>query len=236
MVNPVSSSSLVGTRGRVVCAGNKALTFLPSSGTAGNSNAAVVLYEDRSTAGFAELAGNSDYRIYKNGSPATRADLRRYDVATYNAETNSILVCDTRVPVYYEACDPSPAAPTKLQVLGGTELYVLPTARDSVAQFKPGQQMTLLLTADGRVAGAVTSGGVSGNAVGVVSETGGIQLLCGSTTITLAGSQRPNTTVRWSGFPPEARISSACRCSAAARAVRWIWTPKLWAAGSWRRT
>lgn len=189
MVNPVASSSLVGSRGRVVMSGDKALTFLPASaGSTGTVNAAVIVYADRSSAGFEALAGNTDYQIYKNGSPATTGDLRKYDVATYYAATNSILVCDTRVSAYYESCEPNPSAPTKIQVLGGTELHVLPTAMDSLTEFKPGEQMTLLLTSDGQVAGAVESSGsvARSNAVGVVSEDGTIQMMCGSKTIELA--------------------------------------------------
>lgn len=188
MVNPVASSSLIGSRGRVVLSGDKALTFLPTSaGSTGTANAAVIVYADRSAAGFETLAGNNDYQIYKNGSLASKGDLRKNDVATYYAATNSILVCDTRVSVYYESCEPNPDAPTKIQVLGGTELYVLPTAMDSLAQFKPGQQMTLLLTADGQVAGAVepSASAARSNAVGVVSEDGKIQMMCGNGTIEL---------------------------------------------------
>ena len=189
MVNPAVSSALVGRQGRVVLSGDQALTFLPvSAGGTGVSDAAIVVYADRSAAGFETLAGNRDYQLYKNGSPASKGDLRKHDVAIYYAATNSILVCDTRVSVYYESCEPSPDAPSKIQVLGGTELYVLPTARDSLAAFKPGQQMTLLLTADGRVAGAVEASGSTArsNAVGIVSKDGAIQMICGSSTIKLA--------------------------------------------------
>ena len=189
MAQPVAASSLVGSRGRVVVSKGKALTFLPlSGGSTGNAAAAVIVYADKSSAGFSTLAGNDHYQIYKNGTLATVGDLRKNDVATYYAATNSVLVCDTRVSVYYESCEPTPSAATKIQVLGGTELYVLPTAMDSLAAFKPGQQMTLLLTADGQVAGAVESSGTSArsNAVGVVSSDGTVQMLCGTGTIQLA--------------------------------------------------
>ena len=191
VAHPVATSSLLGTRGRVVLSKGKALTFLPqSTSSTGNAAAAVIIYADRSAVGLNTLAGNDNYQIYKNGSPATVGDLRKNDVATYYPATNSILVCDTRVTVYYESCEPNPDAPTKIEVLNGTELYVLPTARDSLAAFKPGKQMTLLLTADGQVAGAVEPSGTSarGNALGVVSGDGTVQLLCGTGTIQLAGT------------------------------------------------
>ncbi len=191
MAHPTASTTLTGARGRVVLNKGKALTFLPqSAGSTGNADAAVIVYEDRSAAGFQTLAGNSDYRIYKNGTLATAGDLRKNDVATYYPATNSILVCDTRVTVYYESCEPNPAAPTKIKVLNGTELHVLSTARDSLAEFKPGDQMTLLLTADGQVAGAAKPSGNAGrgNAMGVVTQEGKIQLLCGTSTIELAAA------------------------------------------------
>ena len=187
MVHPTSSTSLVGAKGYVVLnEAEKALTFLPiTSGSGGTTSAAIVLYEDKSTAGFNELAGSSTYSIYKNGIPVGIGDLRKNDVATYYPETNSIRICDTRVSVYYESCEPTPSAPTKIKVLGGTEFNVLPSAMDSLAKFKPGKQMTLLLTADGHVAAAVESNAARGNAVAIVSDDGTMNLLCGTTMIPL---------------------------------------------------
>lgn len=153
-------------------------------GGGGSVNAAVVVYADRSTAGFDSLTGGvTNYSIYKNGAPAVIGDLRKYDVAIYDAATNSIRVCDTRVTVYYENCSPNPQEPSELTALGRT-FDVLPTAMASVAEFKPGEQMTLLLTEGGQVAGAVESTGnlARGNAVGIVRD-GKVQMLCGTAQI-----------------------------------------------------
>ena len=152
----------------------------------GTVTAAVIVDQDRSGAGFDSLTGGmTGYAIYKNGAPATLGDLRKYDVAVYSAAENAIRVCDTRVTVYYESCYPNPAEPTTITVLNGTELTVLPTAMESLSVFKPGQRMTLLLTEDGQVAGAVDTGsGAKGNAVGIVSG-GKVQLLCGTAKILL---------------------------------------------------
>ncbi len=189
MANPAGSSALVGSRGRVVLnEKGEALTFLPvSAGSTGVSDAAVIVYADGSAAGFDALAGNSDYTIYKNGQQVGSGALRKYDVATYHAATNTVRVCDTRLSVWYENCAPSPDAPVRITALG-QDFQVLATGRDSVAAFKPGQQMTLLLTADGRVAGAVKSGtaGAQGNAVALVDD-GAVKLLCGSTLLELTG-------------------------------------------------
>ena len=108
-------------------------------------------------------------------------DLKQYDVATYASATNSIIVSDTRMSVYYEDCKPSPSSPATITVLGGKELNVLPTAVDSLSKLKPGKQIVLLLTADGQVAGAedANNTGARGNAMAVVSEKGDVQLVCG---------------------------------------------------------
>jgi len=183
MAHPVASTSLIGSKGKVVLngAGGEALTFLPITGSNGVSNAAVIIGSNGSVAGLDSLAGSTSYNIYKNGSPATAADLKRYDVATYASATNSIIVSDTRVSVYYEDCKPSPSSPATITVLGGKELNVLPTAVDSLSKLKPGKQIVLLLTADGQVAGAedADKGNIRGNAVAVVSEKGDVQLVCG---------------------------------------------------------
>ena len=189
MAHPVTSTSLIGSKGKVVLNGaGDILTFLPVTGGSGISNAAVIIGANGSALGLDSLTGGSGYTIYKNGSPASAADLKKYDVATYSAATNSVVVCDTKVSVYYEDCTPSPSNPTTITVLG-TELNVLPTAVESLSQFKPGQQMILLLTADGQVAGAVApnTSGARSNALAVVDGSGGMQLICGSTLLKIGG-------------------------------------------------
>lgn len=159
-------------------------------GGGSTSTAAVIVYDDTSAVGFDSLTGGAtNYAIYKNGAPAGLGDLRKYDVAVYSAASNSIRVCDTRVTVHYEDCSPNAKEPSEITVLGGTKMTVLPTAMDSLSKFKPGDQMTLLLTEDGRVAGAVEATGSSarGNAVGIVRD-GTVQMLCGTAKITLKSS------------------------------------------------
>ena len=182
MAHPVASTSLIGSKGKAVLnSAGEILTFLPITGSNGVSNAAVIIGSNGSVAGLDSLAGSTSYNIYKNGSPATVKDLKQYDVATYASATNSIIVSDTRVSVYYEDCKPSPSSPATITVLGGKELNVLPTAVDSLSKLKPGKQIVLLLTADGQVAGAedANNTGARGNAMAVVSEKGDVQLVCG---------------------------------------------------------
>lgn len=191
MAHPVTSTTLIGSKGRVVLnSAGEILTFLPVTGSGGVSNAAVIIGSGNASASLSSLAGSSNYNIYKNGLPATAADLKRYDVATYSAATNSIIVCDTRLAAYYEDCAPSASAPATITVLGGMKFNVLPTAVDSLGKLKPGKQIVLLLTADGQVAGAVSAedGTARGNALAVVSDSGKVQMICGGALMDLSVS------------------------------------------------
>ena len=162
-------------------AGNVDYVFV---GGGGNATSAVIVYEKGSTAGFASLAGGATgYTIYKNGVRASSGDMRKYDVATYSAVTNSIRVSDTRITGYYEDCSPNPSEPSKITVLGH-EFNVLPSAMQTVSKFRPGDQITLLLTEDNQVAGTVEATGTtaSGNAIGIAEVSSGsatVNLLCG---------------------------------------------------------
>ena len=174
-------------------ADGKVLTFVPvvsSTTGAAVSNAAVILSADKSTSGISALTGGrTDFAVYRNGVLSSVSALRRNDVVTYDASSNTLYACDTRVAVYYEACDPSPSAPSSITVLNGTQFTVLPTAQESLSQFKPGKTMTLLLTSDGSVAGAVDSeNSARANAVGVVDSNGKLQMFCGSSIIEIAGT------------------------------------------------
>lgn len=176
-INPGASLTLyLGT------AGNVEYIFV---GGGDNSTEAVIVYERGSTKGFDSLAGGvSGYTVYKNGCRANAGDMRPYDVATYASSTNTIRVCDTRLTGYYESCTPSPTEPTSIRVLGH-DFDVLTTAQASLAKFRPGSQITLLLTEDNKVAGAVSSGtaGANGNAIGIATSVSGtsatVKLLCG---------------------------------------------------------
>ena len=178
-----------------VSAGSTVTLYLNAGGGAdyifvgGGSTAssAVIVYDDGSTAGFGDLTGGATgYKLYKNGAEVLARDIRKYDVATYSPATNSIRVCDTRISGFYESCSPSPDAPEEITVLGHA-FPVLATARESISRFKPGDQLTLLLTEDNQVAGAVEAQGsvASSNAVGIVREGGRVDLLCG---ISLTGA------------------------------------------------
>ena len=153
------------------------------SGSEASTDAVVVLTKG-STNGFSALAGgNTNYKMTKNGLPITSADLRPNDVATYNAATNTIQICDTRITGIIENVYPNFDAPTSLTVLGH-EFAVLPSAAEMLSGFKVNDSVSLLLTADNKVAGAAANtASTRSNAAGIVTSVSGtsvtVQMLNG---------------------------------------------------------
>lgn len=119
---------------------------------------------------FASMTGGKAYTMFKNGAPATAADIRLYDTAVYDPGTGVIQVSDLRLTGVYEEASPSPAAPTSVKMLGHS-FPVLSSARDDLSKFKVGDEFTLLLTADAKVAGVVSPDAVRSDAVGIASTT-----------------------------------------------------------------
>lgn len=141
--------------------------------SASDPDGADVMVARRLSAGtnpFASMAGGRSYTMFKNGALATAADIRPYDVAVYDAGTGVIQISDLRLTGIYEDASPSPAAPTSIKVMGRS-FPVLSAARQDLSGFKVGDELTLLLTADAQVAGAVSPDVVKGEAVGIASTT-----------------------------------------------------------------
>lgn len=140
--------------------------FLPASDVA--ETAAVA----KATSGnpFSALVGSdTNYRVVKNGLAANISDVRQYDVGTYDKATKTLYVSDLRLTGVYENVSPSPVTPTSVTVLGAA-FPVLPVAYADFSKFKIGDTITLLLTTDGQVAGAVSPSEAKSTTVGVVSK------------------------------------------------------------------
>lgn len=143
--------------------------FIPTADTA--ETAAVAKATGSGNPFSSLVGGDTGYRIVKNGVTASIADIRQYDVATYDKTTKTLQVSDLRLTGVYENVSPSPATPLSVTVLGAT-LPVLSSAYEDLARFKIGDIVTLLLTADGQVAGAVSSSEAKSTTVGVVKMDG----------------------------------------------------------------
>lgn len=128
----------------------------------------------RETSGdpFAALVeGVSDYTIYRDGNPASRGDIALFDVGTYDPATRILSVSSAKLTGRYEDVYPNEAAPSRVTVMGA-ELTVLPSAVQDMAEFRLGATVTLLLTADGQVAGAVDARTARADNLGVVTAAG----------------------------------------------------------------
>lgn len=149
----------------------KVVAIFSGAAATGASTDAVVVTGSVSEAAFHKLTGGvTGYTIKKNQQTISLSDIKPYDVVTYDAMTNTLIVSDLRLTCVYEDAAPNSKAPQTITALGYT-FPVLESAWSDTEKFSLGQQVTLLLTADGKVAGmAEASGQTRSNAIGVVVD------------------------------------------------------------------
>ncbi|MGE4353711.1 MAG: S-layer homology domain-containing protein [Oscillospiraceae bacterium] len=149
------------------------------------ADTAAVVYGSVSGNPFASLLnGERSYTVYKDGVPASASDIRQYDVATYDKSSKILHVSDVRLTGIYEDASPNREYPSVISVMG-KKFSVLPSAVSSLKQFDIGDNITLLLTSDLQVAGAVSTSAARSNAVGIVksctANSAEVQLFIGIT-------------------------------------------------------
>lgn len=152
--------------------GKLAYLFFPSESADGPAVMVARSTPNGTVNPFSGMAGGGTYTMFKNGVAASASDIRQYDVATYDSGTRIIQVSDLKLTGIYENASPSPSDPTSVKVMGH-DFPVLSTARNDLSSFKVGDKITLLLTSDGRVAGAVPATAVKGEAVGIATVSKG---------------------------------------------------------------
>lgn len=127
-------------------------------------------------AALSDLTGglgiSGSYSLYKNGAAATADDLAQYDVGVYDSATGSLRVSDVKLTGVYEDASPNTEDPSTITVMGVT-LPVLDQAQSSLRAFSIGDRITVLLTADGQVAQAVSASTVSADALGILDSVSG---------------------------------------------------------------
>ncbi len=152
-----------------------------------SSEAAYVVSGTVSPADLHPLTGGADHcTILKDNEPIQLSDIKPYDVLTYDPVTNTLVVSDLRITCVYEKAAPNPATPTTITVLGH-DFPVLESALDSINQFDIGNTVSLLLTADGKVAG-MTKAKAGSTATGLAGSGGVLVDLPNGQTIRLSGS------------------------------------------------
>ena len=137
-----------------------------------STEVALVIQKDGDASQLGSLTGGrKDYQIRRHGEIVSASALKTYDVATYVAGDNEIVISNLRISGRYDNAYPNVQAPTKVTLLGN-EFTVLETGIASMSQFKLGDQVTLLLTEDGMIAGAVSTSTRRSNAVGIAAVEG----------------------------------------------------------------
>ncbi len=132
---------------------------------------AVVLGKDGERALPVITGDRTDYAIIRQGEEVKPSQLKAYDVATYHPAEGKVYISTLRLSGYYQSAYPNAEAPSKIKMLG-QEFSVLPSAIPTLSKFKVGESVTLLLTRDFQVAGAVAPKTLSGNAIGIASVSG----------------------------------------------------------------
>ena len=147
----------------------KIVAIYANSGATTVDSDAVVVMGSPSTAMFHQLTGGAaNFQIVKNRPPIRMSDIKAYDVVTYDEINNTLVVSDLRLTCIYEDASPNAKAPTTITVLKHT-FDVLESAWDMTGGLSIGSNITLLLTADGKVAGiAPSSARLRSTAIGTV--------------------------------------------------------------------
>ena len=154
--------------------GKIAAIYATSAATTVDSDAVVVL-GGATVASFHQLTGGmTDFKIIKNRQTIRLSDIREYDVVTYDRLSNTLVVSDLRLTCVYGDASPNVKTPQTVTV-SKDKFEVLESAWESCGSFKPGDTVTLLLTADGKVAGMSAAGKARSTAVGFV-EGGSVKL------------------------------------------------------------
>jgi len=154
------------------------ITAIYASGSyAASGSEAVVVMGKPSAAMFHQLTGGAvDFTVQKNRTGLDLSQLAEYDVVTYDRLNRVLIASDLRLKCVYEDAQPNTKTPETLTALGHT-FEVLESAWDMTGEIKLGDTVTLLLTADGKVAGMLPGSRAGSTAVGMVSEDGALMYL-----------------------------------------------------------
>ncbi len=117
------------------------------------------------------VEGVGAYSVYRDGVTASLQDICKYDVAVYDPAGRILTVSSARLTGRYDNAAPNPRDPKTITVLGA-KLEVLDRAREDLMDFQPGDEITVLLTPDNRVAGVVSKQELREENIGIVEALG----------------------------------------------------------------
>ena len=149
----------------------KVVAIYAVGATTSASTEAVVVMGNATVGTFHQLTGGAtNFNIIKNRQPIKLSDIRPYDVVTYDELSNTLVVSDLRITCTYQDAKPTVNTPKTIVSLGN-EFTVLESAWNTTKDFTLGDTVSLLLTADGKVAGMAKAGlDTRSTAVGIVEN------------------------------------------------------------------
>ena len=170
------SSLTSGTQITMYSEKGKIVAVYSTGGASTIDSDAVVVMGNATAATFHHLTGGvTNFNIVKDRQTIRMNQIKPYDVATYDPLSNTLVVSDLRMTAVYADPKPNPKTPQTISV-AGNERKVLESAWDTIGDLKPGDSVSLLLTADGVVAGIVpASAQVRSTAIGTATE-GGVEI------------------------------------------------------------
>lgn len=182
------SSITSGTQITMYSEKGKIVAVYSTGGASTIDSDAVVVMGNATAATFHHLTGGvTNFSVVKDRQTIRMNQIRPYDVATYDPLSNTLVVSDLRMTAVYTDPKPNPKTPQTISVLG-KEMKVLESAWDTIGDLKPGDSVSLLLTADGVVAGIVpASAQVRSTAIGTATEGGVSIFLPNGGTLDLSG-------------------------------------------------
>ncbi len=182
------SSLTSGTQITMYSENGKIVAIYSTSGATTIDSDAVVVMGNATSATFHHLTGGvTNYNIVKDRQSIRLNQIKPYDVATYDQLSNTLVVSDLRLTAVYTDPVPTPKNPQTIQV-AGNKFDVLESAWDTIGNIKPGDSVSLLLTADGKVAGILpASGNLRTTAIGTCTEGGVTIFLPNGGTLNLSG-------------------------------------------------
>lgn len=166
------STLVSGTKVTMYTDRGKIQAIYATGGATETTSDAVVVMGNVTNATFHQLTGGvTNFTIMKNRQTIRMSDIKDYDVVTYDSLSNTLIVSDLKLSCVYKDGSPNTKAPTRITIQGGKDQFdVLESAWNTCGDFKPGDNVVLLLTADGKVAGmAAPTGKVRSNAAGFLN-------------------------------------------------------------------
>lgn len=167
----------------------KVVAIYAVGATTSASTEAVVVMGNATVGTFHQLTGGAtNFNIIKNRQPIKLSDIRPYDVVTYDELSNTLIVSDLRITCTYQDAKPTVNTPKTITSLGN-EFTVLESAWNTTKDFTLGDTVSLLLTADGKVAGMAKAGAdTRSTAVGIVEDGAAKVFLPNGGTMDLKGT------------------------------------------------